>query len=153
MLFFNVQAGNWDTLEVRPKEKKLDIRQELLKFYEYHYSANLMHLVIYTKGSILIIVTWFIWSCHVKYMNLCSWICLDGLDKSESLVRSYFEDIQNTNRNLIIFPGQPCNSENLQVPLVHLYSVTLTYPVARFLFPFYDNQVYGKIIWCMTMLC
>ena len=127
MIFCNARVGNWDTLEVRPKERGLDTRQELLKFYKDNYSANLMHLVIYTKGSRLITVTWFIWSCHVKYMNLCSRICLDGLDKSESLVRSYFEDIQNTDRNSISFPGQPCNSENLQVLLVHLYSVNLTH--------------------------
>ena len=43
--------GNWDTLEVKPKEKGLDTRHELIKFYEEHYSANLMHLVVYTKGK------------------------------------------------------------------------------------------------------
>ena len=40
-----------DTLEVRPKEKGLDTRNELLKFYEENYSTNLMHLVIYTNGN------------------------------------------------------------------------------------------------------
>lgn len=44
-------AGNWDTLEVRPKAKGLDTRHELIKFYEENYSANLMHLVIYAKGK------------------------------------------------------------------------------------------------------
>ncbi|KAK3021847.1 hypothetical protein RJ639_046236 [Escallonia herrerae] len=43
-------TGNWDTLEVRPKARGLDTRQELLKFYEENYSANLMHLVVYAKG-------------------------------------------------------------------------------------------------------
>lgn len=43
--------GNWDTLEVRPKAKGLDTREELIKFYEENYSANLMHLVIYSKGQ------------------------------------------------------------------------------------------------------
>lgn len=42
--------GSWDTLEVRPKERGIDTRQELLKFYSENYSANLMHLVIYSKG-------------------------------------------------------------------------------------------------------
>ncbi|KAG6414124.1 hypothetical protein SASPL_126842 [Salvia splendens] len=105
--YHKFNTGNWDTLEVRPKEKKLDIRQELLKFYEYNYSANLMHLVIYTK---------------------------DDLDKSESLVRSYFEDIQNTNRILIHFPGQPCNSENLQilvkaVPIKQGHKLKFVWPI------------------------
>ncbi|XP_041998560.1 insulin-degrading enzyme-like 1, peroxisomal [Salvia splendens] len=86
--YHKFSTGNWDTLEVRPKERGLDTRQELLKFYKDNYSANLMHLVIYTK---------------------------DGLDKIEILVRSYFEDIRNTDRNSISFPGQPCNSEHLQI--------------------------------------
>ena len=49
-LQFATYVGNWDTLEVRPKEKGLDTRHELLKFYEENYSANLMHLVVYAKG-------------------------------------------------------------------------------------------------------
>ncbi|GLT63112.1 hypothetical protein SLA2020_356970 [Shorea laevis] len=42
-------TGNWDTLEVRPKAKGVDTRQELLKFYDENYSANLMHLVVYSR--------------------------------------------------------------------------------------------------------
>ncbi|TYI97564.1 hypothetical protein E1A91_D01G151200v1, partial [Gossypium mustelinum] len=42
--FHNFSTGNWDTLYVRPKAKGVDTRQELLKFYEDKYSANLMHL-------------------------------------------------------------------------------------------------------------
>jgi len=38
-------------LEVKPKAKGLDPRKELLKFYDENYSANLMHLVIYTNGN------------------------------------------------------------------------------------------------------
>lgn len=48
-LSFNA-SGSWETLETKPKERGLDIRQELLKFYE-NYSANLMHLVVYGKGK------------------------------------------------------------------------------------------------------
>jgi insulysin len=43
-------TGNWDTLEVKAKEKGLDTRLELIKFYDSHYSANLMKLVVYGKG-------------------------------------------------------------------------------------------------------
>lgn len=43
-------AGSWGTLEVAPRAKGLDTRNELIKFYEDNYSANLMHLVIYAKG-------------------------------------------------------------------------------------------------------
>lgn len=49
---FIVFAGSWATLETQPKERGLDTRQELLKFYEENYSANLMHLVVYVKGDV-----------------------------------------------------------------------------------------------------
>lgn len=42
--------GNMDTLFERPKAKGVDTRRELIKFYDEHYSANLMHLVVYGKG-------------------------------------------------------------------------------------------------------
>lgn len=51
-LMFSSCAGNWDTLEVVPKAKGLDTRDELIKFYEDNYSSNLMHLVIYAKGML-----------------------------------------------------------------------------------------------------
>ncbi|KAK6149150.1 hypothetical protein DH2020_016675 [Rehmannia glutinosa] len=87
VLLSDINIWNWETLDVRPKERGLDTRQELLRFYNENYSANLMHLVIYTK---------------------------DGLDKSEALVRSKFQEIRNTDRSCISFTGQPCDSESLQ---------------------------------------
>lgn len=105
--YHKFSTGNWETLEVRPKERGLDTRQELLKFYNENYSANLMHLVIYSK---------------------------DGLDKSESLVRSKFQDIRNTNRSSISFPGQPCDSESLQilvkaVPIKQGHKLRFAWPI------------------------
>jgi hypothetical protein len=51
LIFRNlIDLGNWDTLEVKAKEKGLDTRHELIKFYDAHYSANLMQLVVYGKG-------------------------------------------------------------------------------------------------------
>lgn len=38
-------------MEVRPKAKGIDTRNELIKFHEENYSANLMHLVVYTNGN------------------------------------------------------------------------------------------------------
>ncbi|GAB2267014.1 Insulin-degrading enzyme-like 1, peroxisomal [Dionaea muscipula] len=81
-------TGSWETLEVRPRAKGQDTRQELLKFYDGNYSANLMHLVVYSKES---------------------------LEIMESLVEPKFQDIPNTDRNPITFPGQPCTSEHLQI--------------------------------------
>lgn len=86
--YHKFSTGNWDTLEVGPKAKGLDTRQELIKFYKEHYSANLMHLVIYGKES---------------------------LDEIQSLVEHKFHEIQNTERSLFRFPGHPCTPEHLQI--------------------------------------
>lgn len=43
-------SGSLETLDTEPKKKGLNIREELLKFYDKYYSANLMKLVIYGKG-------------------------------------------------------------------------------------------------------
>ncbi|GKV32543.1 hypothetical protein SLEP1_g41139 [Rubroshorea leprosula] len=83
-----VDSGNWDTLEIRPKAKGVDTRQELLKFYDKNYSANLMHLAVYSKES---------------------------LDKIQSLVEDKFQEIRNSSRSFLSFPGQPCSSEHLQI--------------------------------------
>ncbi|KAL2535059.1 Zinc-metallopeptidase [Abeliophyllum distichum] len=86
--YHKFSTGNWDTLEVRPKARGLDTRQELLQFYDNNYSANLMHLVIYAK---------------------------DSLDISQSLVQNKFQEIHNANRSCASFIGQPCTSEHLQI--------------------------------------
>ncbi|KAL8489850.1 hypothetical protein ACS0TY_025654 [Phlomoides rotata] len=43
--YHKFSTGNWETLEIRPKERGVDTRQELLRFYKDYYSANLMHLM------------------------------------------------------------------------------------------------------------
>ncbi|GAY65837.1 hypothetical protein CUMW_244140, partial [Citrus unshiu] len=50
--YHKFSTGNWETLEVQPKAKGLDTRHELIKFYNEHYSSNLMHLVVYSKGLV-----------------------------------------------------------------------------------------------------
>ncbi|XP_039006671.1 insulin-degrading enzyme-like 1, peroxisomal [Hibiscus syriacus] len=62
------------------KSKGSRTRQELLKFYKEKYSANLMHLVAYSKES---------------------------LDKIQSLAEDKFQEIRNYDRSHFQFPGQP----------------------------------------------
>lgn len=105
--YHKFSTGNWDTLEVRPKSKGVDTRQELLKFYEQNYSSNLMCLVVYGKES---------------------------LDKIESQVHDKFQDISNIDRSSLHFPGQPCMSEHLQilvktVPIKQGHKLKFTWPV------------------------
>lgn len=75
-------------MEVKPKVKGFDIRQELIRFYEENYSANIMHLVVYAR---------------------------DSLDEIQTLVQRKFQGIRNIERNYFHFPGQPCSSEHLQI--------------------------------------
>ncbi|EEF30307.1 insulin-degrading enzyme-like 1, peroxisomal [Ricinus communis] len=100
-------TGNWDTLEVRPKAKGLDTRNELIKFYEENYSANRMHLVIYAKES---------------------------LDKLQILIEDKFQHIRNKDRSCLSFPGQPCSSEHLQilvkaVPIKQGHRLKIIWPI------------------------
>ncbi|XP_061340328.1 insulin-degrading enzyme-like 1, peroxisomal [Gastrolobium bilobum] len=105
--YHKFSTGNWDTLEVRPKAKGLDTRNELIKFYEENYSANLMHLVIYTNES---------------------------LDKIQNLVEEKFQDIRNTDRSCFRPAGQPCKSEHLQilvrtVPIKQGHKLRIVWPI------------------------
>ncbi|XP_017976191.1 PREDICTED: insulin-degrading enzyme-like 1, peroxisomal isoform X2 [Theobroma cacao] len=99
--------GNWYTLDVRPKAKGLDIRQELLKFYEENYSANLMHLVLYTKES---------------------------LDEIQNLVENKFQVIRNSNQRGFQSTGLPFKSEHLMilvkaVPIKERHKLTVAWPI------------------------
>ncbi|KAD0702505.1 hypothetical protein E3N88_43836 [Mikania micrantha] len=105
--YHKFSTGNWDTLEVKPKARGVDTRDELLKFYKENYSANLMNLVVYSK---------------------------ENLDKIESSVLSKFQEIRNINRDHLRFPGQPCSSEHLQVivktvPIKTGHKLRITWPV------------------------
>ncbi|XP_048142037.1 insulin-degrading enzyme-like 1, peroxisomal isoform X2 [Rhodamnia argentea] len=100
-------TGNRQTLEVQPKAKGIDIRQELIKFYEENYSANLMHLVVYGKVS---------------------------LDKIQDLVVQKFNAISNNNRSRLHISGDPCSWEHLQVlvravPICDDHTLQVQWPI------------------------
>ncbi|XP_022766677.1 insulin-degrading enzyme-like 1, peroxisomal isoform X2 [Durio zibethinus] len=105
--YHKFSTGNWYTLEVRPKAKGLDIRHELLKFYDENYSANLMHLVVYTKES---------------------------LDKIQSSVENKFQDIRNSNQRGFRITGLPFTSEHLMilvklVPIKEGHKLRIEWPI------------------------
>eukprot|EP00850_Spirogloea_muscicola_P004518 SM000019S05062 [mRNA] locus=s19:764487:772283:+ [translate_table: standard] len=83
-----VDSGNLETLEVVPKAAGQDIQVELLRFYEQHYSANLMRLVVYGRES---------------------------LDRLQEVVDAKFASVRNTRLPKPGFPGKPCSKEHLQV--------------------------------------
>lgn len=45
-------TGNAKTLGEDPKEAGVDVREELLKFHDRYYSANLMRLAVVGRGSL-----------------------------------------------------------------------------------------------------
>lgn len=100
-------TGNKDTLDARPTSKGVDIRDELIKFYERHYSSNLMHLVVYGKETI---------------------------EELEKLVKVKFSGIKNTQRSRPCFAGEPCHSEHLQilvktVPVKEGHTLGILWPI------------------------
>ncbi|KAL5198469.1 hypothetical protein ABZP36_001981 [Zizania latifolia] len=105
--YHKFSTGNWDTLEVKPKEKGLDTREELIKFYNSHYSANLMQLVVYGKES---------------------------LDNLQTLVENKFSDVRNAGRERFSFSGHPCSTEHLQilvkaVPIKQGHTLRILWPI------------------------
>ncbi|EOA29315.1 hypothetical protein CARUB_v10025596mg [Capsella rubella] len=105
--YHKFNTGNMDTLHVRPEAKGIDTRSELIKFYDEHYSANIMHLVIYGK---------------------------ECLDKTQGLVEELFQEIRNTNKDIPRFPGQPCTHDHLQVlvkavPIKQGHKLTVSWPI------------------------
>ncbi|CAO2178017.1 unnamed protein product [Urochloa humidicola] len=85
--YHKFSTGSWETLETKPKGRGLDIRDELLKFYE-NYSANLMHLVVYGK---------------------------ENLDCIQGLVERLFSDVKNTDQISFKCPSHPLSEEHLQL--------------------------------------
>ncbi|CAL9246036.1 unnamed protein product [Arabidopsis halleri] len=74
--YHKFSTGNMDTLHVQPEAKGIDIRSELIKFYDDHYSANIMHLVVYGK---------------------------ENLDKTQGLVEELFQEIETPTRVFLDF--------------------------------------------------
>ncbi|CAI0374966.1 unnamed protein product [Linum tenue] len=114
---FNI--GNWETLEVRPKAKGVDTREELIKFYKEHYSANLMHLIVYAKES---------------------------LDKLQGVVEEKFQAIPNHERSCFSFPGQPFLSEHLQilvkaVPIQEGHELRISWPITPWILHYKEGPM------------
>eukprot|EP01018_Ginkgo_biloba_P032600 Gb_24525 [translate_table: standard] len=105
--FHKFGTGNLDTLDVRPKARGLDVREELIRFYGRHYSSNLMHLVIYGK---------------------------ENIEDLQNMVDAKFSAIKNTQRSRPYFAGQACHPEHLQilvrtVPVKEGHTLTILWPI------------------------
>ncbi|TMW67012.1 hypothetical protein Poli38472_012128 [Pythium oligandrum] len=56
--FHRFGVGNLKTLSETPKERGIDVRAALLKYYETYYSANMMRLVVYGKEDVETLSQW-----------------------------------------------------------------------------------------------
>ncbi|KAL9232570.1 hypothetical protein vseg_007669 [Gypsophila vaccaria] len=139
--YHKFSTGSWDTLEVQPKANNVNTREELLKFYKEYYSANLMELVVYAK---------------------------DSLETIEKLVESKFQQIPNTDRNSLSFPGQPCTQDYLQilvkaVPIKEGHRLRIAWPITpgiryykegpcRYIGHLIGHEAEGSLFYVLKML-
>ncbi|KAI7901194.1 Metalloenzyme, LuxS/M16 peptidase-like protein [Cokeromyces recurvatus] len=112
-----VGTGNLETLMDRPKQLGLDIRQELLKFHNRYYSANIMKLVVLGRES---------------------------LDQLTEWVVEKFSDVVNKNISVPSFPGHPLTNNELlkQVfikPVKKCRILGINFPFPEQL-PYYESQ-------------
>uniref|UniRef100_A0A8D0AT95 Insulin-degrading enzyme n=1 Tax=Sander lucioperca TaxID=283035 RepID=A0A8D0AT95_SANLU len=85
--FSKFGTGNKLTLETRPSQGGIDIRQELLKFHSTYYSSNLMGLCVLGRES---------------------------LDELTSMVVKLFGEVENKNVPIPEFPEHPFQEEHLK---------------------------------------
>lgn len=99
-------TGNEKTLKDDPKQLGIDVRDELLKFHEKWYSANIMCLSVYGK---------------------------ENLDELEAMIVSRFSEIINKDVESPKWPHHPFLPEHhgtkiLIVPIKDSRTLTLTFP-------------------------
>ncbi|KAB0398310.1 hypothetical protein E2I00_001538 [Balaenoptera physalus] len=85
--FSKFGTGNKYTLETRPNQEGIDVRQELLKFHSTYYSSNLMAICVLGRES---------------------------LDDLTDLVVKLFSEVENKNVPLPEFPEHPFQEEHLK---------------------------------------
>ncbi|GAQ79598.1 Insulinase family protein [Klebsormidium nitens] len=106
--FHKFGTGSLETLDVQPKACGKNTRDELIKFYTAHYSANLMRLVVYGK---------------------------DSLDVLQSMVVDKFSAVKNTSKSTPQFSEMPLDAPNLQIlirgePVTEGHNVEFLWPIS-----------------------
>jgi insulysin len=105
--YHHFSTGNFETLKVEPEKRGLDVRSEFIRFYETHYSANRMKLVILGQ---------------------------DSLDDMEQWVSSLFSDVKNKELPPNRWDGvQPYSGDDMGVqvsvkPVMDSRSIDICFP-------------------------
>uniref|UniRef100_A0A674PB61 Insulin-degrading enzyme n=1 Tax=Takifugu rubripes TaxID=31033 RepID=A0A674PB61_TAKRU len=105
--FSKFGTGNKLTLETRPSNEGVDVRQELLQFHSAYYSSNLMGLCVLGRES---------------------------LDELTSMVVQLFGEVENKNVPIPEFPVHPFQEEQLRqfykvVPVKDIRNLYVTFPI------------------------
>jgi len=100
-------TGNLETLDTIPKQKGIEVRQELLKFHQKWYSANLMSLAVLGKET---------------------------LDELEKLCVDLFSGVENRNVQSPEWKEHPFGPKELQVkgyvvPVKDIRNLNITFPM------------------------
>ncbi|XP_073541342.1 insulin-degrading enzyme isoform X2 [Phyllobates terribilis] len=105
--FHKFGTGNKLTLETRPTEEGLDVRQELLKFHSTFYSSNLMSICVLGRET---------------------------LDDLTELLVKLFAEVENKNVPVPEFTENPFQKQYLQkmykiVPIKDIRNLYVTFPI------------------------
>ncbi|CCD27116.1 metalloendopeptidase NDAI_0J02240 [Naumovozyma dairenensis CBS 421] len=84
--YHKFSTGNLETLKIIPESKNVNVRDELLKFYNANYSANLMKLCIIGR---------------------------EDLDTLSDYVQSFFKDVKNIDKELPFYDSKILNDDQL----------------------------------------
>ncbi|XP_071987110.1 insulin-degrading enzyme isoform X1 [Engystomops pustulosus] len=105
--FHKFGTGNKLTLETRPTQEGIDVRQELLKFHSTYYSSNLMSICVLGRET---------------------------LDDLTELLVKLFAEVENKNVPVPEFPENPFQKQYLQkmykiVPIKDIRNLYVTFPI------------------------
>ncbi|OAP64900.1 hypothetical protein AYL99_00872 [Fonsecaea erecta] len=107
--FHHFSTGNLQTLRDEPEKKGVKIRDEFIRFYERHYSANRMKLVVLGRESLDELENWVVeLFSEVKNKNLPQnrWDDVEVLSKDQLSTEIYAKPVMESRSLEISFPWQ-----------------------------------------------
>ncbi|KAI9676006.1 MAG: Insulinase (Peptidase M16) [Caeruleum heppii] len=105
--FCHFSTGNLETLRDKPRERGVEIRQEFIKFYQKHYSANRMKLVVLGRESLDQLEGWVVkLFSNVKNQNLPQnrWDDAQPLTEKELLTQYFAKPVMDSRMLDVHFP-------------------------------------------------
>jgi insulysin len=107
--FCHFSTGNWDTLHEIPLKRGQNLRDEFMKFYQTHYSANRMKLVILGRESLDELQKWatMLFS-PIKNQNLprLRWDSITLWTEKELLTQTFAKPVIDSRYIELYFPYQ-----------------------------------------------